>query len=74
MPKVWCAALDCIHNWGNRCHAKEINLTDGAYQTVNEGRKRMQTCRSLEQDEEIRRLFQDYAEQLDNGIRRREEC
>ena len=73
MPKVWCAAIDCLHNLGNRCHAKEINLRDGTYETVNEGRKRFQQCRALEQDEEIRKLFQELEEYLDAGIRRREE-
>ena len=57
MPKVWCAAIDCIHNSGNQCRAKEINLRDGEHQTMYDGRQRFQQCRMLEQGEEIIRML-----------------
>ena len=73
MPKVWCAAVDCVHNEGNQCHADEINLRDGEVNTIFQGKLRYQQCRTLQQDEEIKRMFRELADALGTGILRREE-
>lgn len=57
MPKVWCAAIECKHNKGNQCRAKEINLTNGYINTVHQGRKSVWGCRAFEESEAFKELY-----------------
>lgn len=56
MPKVICAAYDCIWNdVNNQCRAKKINLSDNYIMTVHEGRQHFNKCRNYEMSDEAKR-------------------
>lgn len=56
MPKIWCAAIECKHNKGNQCRAKEVNLTEGHLHTVHQGFKQVWGCRTYEESEDYKAL------------------
>ena len=62
MAKVWCAAIECKHNKGNQCRAKEINLSNGHIHTVHEGCKRVWGCRTFAESDEFKILYNSFNE------------
>jgi hypothetical protein len=67
MPKVICAAVECIWNdVNNRCRAKEINLQDNYIMTLYEGRQHFNKCRNYEMSEESKRIMNELKEKFFN--------
>ena len=59
MPKVYCASFDCKYNGDdNRCHAKTIELSDHSVMTMWEGRQQFNKCKTYEQLQEEKELFE----------------
>ena len=56
MAKVYCARAECKYNNKNTCKAKEINLRAWHINTVNEGFKQMEECRTFEMSEEAKKI------------------
>ena len=67
MPKVICAAGECIWNdVNNLCRAKEINLSDNYIMTVYDGRQHFNKCRNYEMSEESKRIMNELKEKFFN--------
>ena len=63
MPKVICAASDCIYNdEDNTCTANTIHLTDSYYHTVHEGVKHFNICKDYRRDPRADDLFKEFVE------------
>ncbi len=63
MPKVICAACDCIWNdVNNQCRAKEINLSDNYIMTLYDGRQHFNRCNEYEMSEESKELLKWFKE------------
>ena len=56
MAKVYCARAECKYNKKNTCKAKEINLRAWHINTVYEGFKQMEECRTFEMSEEAKKI------------------
>lgn len=68
MPKVICAAYDCIWNdVNNQCRAKEINLSDNYIMTLYDGRQHFNRCNEYEMSEESKELWKQFKEMLARG-------
>lgn len=57
MPKVWCAETECEYCKGNKCTAREINISAGHIHTVHQGFIHHWECRTFKISEEAKELF-----------------
>lgn len=53
MPKIVCARFECKHNKGNVCKAKKVVLRSWGINTVHQGFKKMEECKTFEPSEEF---------------------
>ena len=57
MTKIYCGACDCKYNGDKgRCTAKKISLADSYYNTVYEGYKHFNICKTYEKSDWAKRV------------------
>ena len=56
MATVYCAAIECKHNKGNRCKARKIRLSEGHVHTVWNGVEQVWRCKEFEMSYEAKRM------------------
>ena len=69
MPKIVCAAIECVHQdkKKNICRAKVINLSENFVHTVHDGQKQFWTCRTFEKDPEISKMDEKFLMLMKEG-------
>ena len=56
MAVVWCAVVECKHNKGNKCKAREITLNESRLHTLWNGVEQVWRCKQFEMSDEAKRM------------------